>query len=61
MGVVSNFWVSARTSPMFFVTAVLLLISNVFMTFAWYGHLKYASSAEFVGEFWLGKLAKCVI
>ena len=22
-------------------TAILLLISNVFMTFAWYGHLKY--------------------
>ena len=25
-------------------TAVLLTISNVFMTFAWYGHLKYKSS-----------------
>lgn len=24
---------------------VLLLISNVFMTFAWYGHLKFKSSA----------------
>jgi len=24
---------------------VLLLISNVFMTFAWYGHLKFRSSA----------------
>ncbi len=23
---------------------VLLLLSNVFMTFAWYGHLKYTSS-----------------
>ena len=23
------------------LTVVLLLISNVFMTFAWYGHLKY--------------------
>ncbi len=23
----------------------LLLISNIFMTFAWYGHLKYRSSA----------------
>jgi len=22
-------------------TIVLLLISNIFMTFAWYGHLKY--------------------
>jgi uncharacterized protein len=26
-------------------TVALLAISNVFMTFAWYGHLKYKSSA----------------
>lgn len=26
-------------------TIVLLTISNVFMTFAWYGHLKYTDSA----------------
>lgn len=26
------------------VTAGLLLMSNVFMTFAWYGHLKFKSS-----------------
>jgi uncharacterized protein (DUF486 family) len=26
--------------PVFFQTAGLLLLSNVFMTFAWYGHLK---------------------
>ena len=25
-------------------TIMLLLISNIFMTFAWYGHLKYRSS-----------------
>lgn len=25
-------------------TVILLLISNVFMTFAWYGHLKYKHS-----------------
>ncbi len=25
-------------------TIVLLLLSNVFMTFAWYGHLKYKSA-----------------
>jgi len=25
-------------------TIVLLIISNIFMTFAWYGHLKYRSS-----------------
>lgn len=27
---------------------VLLLFSNVFMTFAWYGHLKYASSPLYI-------------
>lgn len=26
------------------LTIILLTISNVFMTFAWYGHLKYRSS-----------------
>src|SRR5262252_5535347 len=26
-------------------TIVLLTISNIFMTFAWYGHLKYRSGA----------------
>ena len=26
------------------LTIVLLTISNIFMTFAWYGHLKYRSS-----------------
>jgi uncharacterized protein (DUF486 family) len=26
------------------LTVVLLLISNVFMTFAWYGHLKHKSA-----------------
>jgi uncharacterized protein (DUF486 family) len=25
-------------------TILLLLVSNIFMTFAWYGHLKYKSS-----------------
>ncbi len=29
-------------------TVVLLLISNVFMTFAWYGHLKYKHSPLWV-------------
>ena len=28
-------------------TVVLLIASNVFMTFAWYGHLKYKSSPLF--------------
>lgn len=27
------------------LTIILLLISNIFMTFAWYGHLKYKSHA----------------
>lgn len=26
------------------ITVILLFISNIFMTFAWYGHLKYKSS-----------------
>ena len=30
------------------VTVVLLLISNVFMTFAWYGHLKHKSAPLFI-------------
>ena len=28
-----------------FLPLILLIISNIFMTFAWYGHLKYKSSA----------------
>ncbi len=32
--------------------AVLLLISNIFMTFAWYGHLKYRSA-----PLWIAVLA----
>lgn len=31
-------------SPLW-MTPLLLLCSNVFMTFAWYGHLKYKSTA----------------
>ena len=26
-------------------TILLLILSNIFMTFAWYGHLKYRSAA----------------
>ncbi len=29
-------------------TVLLLIISNVFMTFAWYGHLKYRNSPLFL-------------
>ena len=30
--------------PVFFQTAGLLVLSNIFMTFAWYGHLKNMNS-----------------
>ncbi|GLS86865.1 membrane protein [Cypionkella aquatica] len=33
------------TLPVPFVTIGLLTLSNVFMTFAWYGHLKHKSTA----------------
>ncbi|TWT39441.1 DMT family protein [Blastopirellula retiformator] len=29
-------------------TIILLILSNIFMTFAWYGHLKFKSSALWV-------------
>ena len=29
-------------------TIVLLVVSNIFMTFAWYGHLKYKNSALWI-------------
>ena len=32
-------------------TIILLLISNIFMTFAWYGHLKYRSSPLWLAIF----------
>lgn len=31
-----------------FVTVGLLLLSNVFMTFAWYGHLKFKNEALYI-------------
>ena len=31
-----------------FWTVILLLISNIFMTFAWYGHLKFKSTPLFI-------------
>lgn len=30
------------------IPIVLLTVSNIFMTFAWYGHLKYKSSPLFI-------------
>lgn len=33
-------------------TVILLIVSNIFMTFAWYGHLRYRSTA-----LWLAVLA----
>ncbi len=41
---------------MWFWTILLLLASNVFMTFAWYGHLKYKQSV-----LWLAILASWLI
>ena len=32
----------------YFLPIILLLISNIFMTFAWYGHLKYKGSALWI-------------
>ncbi len=29
-------------------TAILLTISNIFMTFAWYGHLKFEKTALWI-------------
>lgn len=37
-------------------TILLLLVSNIFMTFAWYGHLKYKES-----PIWLAILASWAI
>ncbi|MCI0350000.1 MAG: DMT family protein [Acidobacteriales bacterium] len=37
-------------------TIVLLTLSNIFMTFAWYGHLKYKSS-----PLWIAILASWLI
>lgn len=34
--------------PIWVQTALLLAASNVFMTFAWYGHLKFKSAPLFV-------------
>ena len=49
----------SKTPPdftMWIATLILLTISNVFMTFAWYGHLKYARSA-----LWLAVLVSWLI
>jgi uncharacterized protein (DUF486 family) len=35
-------------SPQYLTPVLLLLVSNVFMTFAWYGHLKYKSTALWI-------------
>jgi uncharacterized protein (DUF486 family) len=31
-------------------TALLLLISNIFMTLAWYGHLKFKDQPLWIGR-----------
>ncbi|AHB48297.1 membrane protein [Hyphomicrobium nitrativorans NL23] len=35
---------SSVTSPTFFLPILMLFVSNIFMTFAWYGHLNYKST-----------------
>jgi uncharacterized protein len=41
-------------------TVILLTISNIFMTFAWYGHLKYKTSPLWLAIFasWMIALAE---
>lgn len=34
--------------PKAFMPVILLTISNIFMTFAWYGHLKYKGTALWI-------------
>ncbi len=34
--------------PTALTPVLLLLVSNIFMTFAWYGHLKYKSTALWI-------------
>jgi uncharacterized protein (DUF486 family) len=41
---------------MWLVTLVLLTVSNIFMTFAWYGHLRYKQTA-----LWLAVLVSWLI
>jgi uncharacterized protein len=41
---------------MWLITCILLTISNVFMTFAWYGHLRYKRTA-----LWLAVLVSWLI
>ena len=42
------------------IPVLLLVISNIFMTFAWYGHLKYKEAylPKFVLLCWLGAFAE---
>ena len=37
-----------QSLPVSLQTVLLLIASNVFMTFAWYGHLKFKSSPLFI-------------
>lgn len=37
-----------KNLPVPLVTIVLLICSNIFMTFAWYGHLRYKGLAIFI-------------
>jgi hypothetical protein len=44
-----TFWSEAKyRGNIFMLTIFLLTMSNIFMTFAWYGHLKYRNSQLFL-------------
>ena len=45
------------------ITAILLFISNIFMTLAWYGHLKYKSAPiiEAIMVSWLIAFGECCL
>src|SRR5499427_2174803 len=40
-----DFWATISSSRFTLRTIALLTVSNIFMTFAWYGHLKHRSEA----------------
>ena len=42
----------------YFLTITLLVCSNVFMTLAWYGHLRFMNRS-LVGR--IGELGRCVL
>ena len=41
-------WLSSMNSIRQFLPIIMLTISNIFMTFAWYGHLRFKGTALWV-------------